>query len=184
MCDYNKNNITAIKLVQNLILQLSYKTSILFKPATSGGGGRRRDGGGTQPGTHSGREQHFLHVSHSGEVLQHGHVLVVRQLLHEDGLPLLPHPAAALPGAQQVDRAVALAVHHRGLLVGELVRVLEGLGRGDAGAVQAVRGHAGRREVVDQLLRVLAHGHAVGEFDAIEEVSVVADCVVELGRLD
>lgn len=111
-------------------------------------------------------------------------MLVVRQLLHEHGLPLLPRPAAALLGADEVDGAVAVAVHHRGVLVGELVRVPEGLGRGDAGAVQAVGGHAGCREVVDQVLRVPTHGHAVSEINVIEEVGVVMNCVVELGRLD
>lgn len=116
--------------------------------------------------------------------MQHAHVLVVRQLLHEHGLPLLPHPAAALLGADEVDCAVAVAVHHRGLLVGELVRVLEGLGRGDAGAVQAVGGHAGRREVVDQRLRVPTHGQAVSVINVLEEVSVVTNCIVEFGRLD
>lgn len=111
-------------------------------------------------------------------------MLVVRQLLHEDGLPLPPHPAAALLGTDEVDGAVAVAVHHRGVLVGELVRVLEGLGRGDPGAVQAVGGHAGWREIVDQLLCVATHGQAVSKINVSEELSVVTNCIVETGRLD
>lgn len=111
-------------------------------------------------------------------------MLVVRQLLHEHGLLLPPRPATTLLGADEVDGAVAVAVHHRGLLVGELVCVLEGLGRGDASAIQAVGSHAGWREVVDQQLCVPTHGQAVSKTNVLEEVSVVTNCIVEFGCLD
>lgn len=116
--------------------------------------------------------------------MQHGHVLVVWQLLHEHGLLLPPRPAATLLGADEVDGAVAVSVHHRGLLVGELVCVLEGLGRRNASAVQAVGGHAGWRKVVNQQLCVPTHGQAVRETNVLEEVSVVTNCIVEFGCLD
>lgn len=135
--------------------------------------------------TCSWREQHVLDVGHCGVVEHHVDVLVAGQLQHLNELRLLPQPAAALHGAAQVDRAVAIAHHHRRRLgVGELVGVAEGLGRGHAAAVQAVDGHAGRLQLGHQRLRVLADLPALGEAHVCEEALVVGRRVVVGGRLD
>lgn len=111
-------------------------------------------------------------------------MLVLRQLEHGHGLLLPIGPVAALLGAAEVDGAVAVAVQHGGIHVGELIRVLEGLRRGDPAAVQAVDGHAGWREVVDQRLGLLMHGPAVLKANVLVEPLVVQHCVVGGRRLD
>ena len=129
--------------------------------------------------------QHGLDVGHGGVVQQHVDVLVPRQLQQLDGLTLPSHPAAALGGALQVDRAVPVTHHHaHGLRIGELVRVAVGLGRGHAAAVQAVDGHPGRGQVRDQRLCVLPYLPALCETHVREEALVVRHGVVVGGSLD
>lgn len=111
-------------------------------------------------------------------------MLVPLKLLQEDGLLLLSHPPLALDGAPQVHRPVPVSVYHCGLLVREVVGVVEGLRRVDAAAVQAVDFHVGRQEVGHQRLRVLPHQPAVIEADVFVEPSVVLHRVVDRGCAD
>lgn len=129
-------------------------------------------------------EKHRLDVLHGGDVRQHVYVLVAWQLFERDGLLLLPHPPLALHGAPQVDRPVPVAVHHLRLHVWELVRIPEGLRRGDAVAVQAVDGNAGGGQVRHQRLGVLTHQPAFCETDVRVEFLIVLHGVVVGGGLD
>lgn len=125
-------------------------------------------------------DKQFQYVVDNRLILERGHVLHARILLHVDGLRLLVLEELVTTQAAHVHRAITVAVDHGGLRVGKvfLFGERERLGRLETDAVETVHLDVGRLEIVHEFFSVFTHLEASLEANIEEQLLVVVHRVV------